>query len=218
MGGPCGSGNVLPGTLLLAIAMILGSCASGPALHDHFYRLELPEPERRLDSPPLKGTLQVDRPWADALTGERPLLYRQNSGSPQVHRQVYHRWADSPTVMIQQELTRYLRASGLATQVVTRKLRVNVDYVLTCHILRLERVLDGSPRVVMELELGITSLKDNQALLLQSYREEQAANSDEVDASIDAYNQALHSILNRFLADTSRIPAGVKPATGSSRF
>lgn len=199
-------------TLSLVGLMALTGCLSGPAPTDQFYQLELAAPERQFDTPPLKGTLQVTRPEANALTRERPLLYRQESGSPQVHRHAYHRWVDSPTLMLQQEMTRYLRATHLANQVVTPKFRVKVDYLLSCQILKLERILDGSPSVVMELELGVTSIRDNQTLMLRTYREEQSANGDGIDASVKAYNQALSNILDRFLADSSML-AGRDKAT-----
>ena len=199
--------------LVCAGVVTLGGCLSGPAPTDQYYQLELPEPERQFNSPPLRGTLQVSRPEANALTGERPLLYRQDSGSPQVYRHAYHRWVDSPTIMIQQEMTRYLRTSQLAEQVVTSRFRVKVDYILSCQILKLERIMAASPRVVMELELGITSMRDNQPLLLQTYREEQSAGSDGIEASVVAYNQALSSILNRFLMDISRVGDSRKRTT-----
>jgi len=190
---------------LLAILVTLGGCVGGPPPQDHFYRFELPVPDITLNPPPLNGTLQVARPWADALTGERFLLYRKNNEASQVHRHAYHRWVDSPTLILQQEIARYLRASRIAEQVVTPELRVKVDYLLSCRIVRLERVLDDSPHVVMELELGLTRMKDRQALLLQSYHEEQKADGDGVVVSVVAYNQALSNILNRFLGDTSRL-------------
>ena len=201
------------GMVLLSGVLAVGGCLGGSSPSDQFYQLELPEPERQFTSPPLKGTIQVKRPWADALTGERPLIYRENSGSPEVHRHTYFRWVDAPTNMLQREITRYVRMSHLADQVVTPKLRVKVDYILSCQILKLERIVDVSPRVVMELELGITSVKDNQVLLLQTYREEQSANGEQIEASVVAYNQALSSILNRFLVDASRLGEGAKTTT-----
>ena len=190
---------------LLAILVTLGGCVGGQPPQDHFYRLELPVPDTTLNPPPLNGTLQVIRPWADALTGERLLLYRKNNEASQVRRHAYHRWVDSPTLILQQEIARYLRASRIAEQVVTPELRVKADYLLSCRILKFERVLGDSPRVVMELELGLTHMKDRQALMLQTYREEQKANGDGVTASVGAYNLALSNILNRFLADTSSL-------------
>jgi ABC-type uncharacterized transport system auxiliary subunit len=103
----------------------------------------------------------------------------------------------------------------MADQVTTPELRARADYLLSCRIAKLERVLDGSPRVVMELELGITHLKDRHTLLLHTYREEQKTNGNGVVASIVAYNIALTNILNQFLADVSGFgdagKTGVKP-------
>ena len=200
------------GMVFMAGIMALAGCFSAPAPPDQFYQLELREPETTFETPPLGGTLQVRRPEAIALTGERPLLYRQNRQSSQIHRYGYHRWVDSPTIMLQQEITRHLRRARLADQVVTPQLRVKVDYILSCQILKLERIVDGSPSVVMELELGITSIQDNRALLLQTYREEQPANGDGIDATVAAYNQALSTILSRLLVDASKIGAeGMAP-------
>ena len=188
---------------LLAVVMVLGGCPGGPAPQNHYYRLDLPDSKPRFDLPPLNGTLLVTRPWADALTSERNLLYRQNSGPSRLRRHTRHRWVDSPTQMLQQEIARYLRGTRIADRVVTPELRTNVDYLLSCRIVNLERVLDGSPRVLMELELGITRMRDRHPLVHQTYRQEQEANDNGVDASIFAYNQALTTILDRFLADSS---------------
>ena len=182
-----------------------GGCTSGPAPKDNFYRFELPEPQNHFDPPLLNGTLLVTRPWADALIGERHLLYRENSGTSQIHRYVYHRWVDSPTMMLQREIARYLRASRMADAVVTPELRTEVDYLLSCRIAKLERVLNGAPRVLMELELSITRMTDRHAVLLETYREEQQASDKGVAASIVTYNQVLAKILERFLADSSKI-------------
>lgn len=193
------------GNLILASILWLGGCLGGPAPPDHFYRLELPDPNTRLDPPPLNGTLQVTRPWADALTSERQLLFRQNHESSRLRRHAYHRWVDSPTLILQQEIAHYLRTSHIAEQVVTPELRVNVDYLLTCRIAKLEQVLNDSPRVVMELELSITHVKNRQVLLLQTYREEQATESPRASTAVIAYNRVLTNILNRFLADSSQL-------------
>ena len=195
--------------VLLIVSALLsqGGCFSvGTAPPDHFYRLELTSPDLRFDTAVLPGTIQVTRPSADALTGERYLLYRENGQSMQVHHHPYHQWIDSPTLLLQQEIARYLRSSQLADHVVTPQHRARVDYLLSCRIAKFERVLDESPRVVMELELGLTQMRNREPLLLQTYREEQPTRGKGVAASIEAYDQALAKILKRFVADASNIP------------
>lgn len=190
---------------MLASILWIGGCLGVPAPQDHFYRLELPDRKERFDPPPLPGTLQVTRPWADALTSERQLIFRHTHESSRLRRHAYHRWVDSPTLILQQEIAHYLRTSHIAEQVVTPELRVNEDYVLTCRIAKFEHVVGELPRVVMELELSITQVKNRQVLLLQTYREEQATENPKASTAVIAYNLALTNILNRFLTDSSQL-------------
>ncbi len=187
--------------------LFLNGCLGGQPAPDHYYRLTVPEPEIHLDPSPLQGTLQVTRPRADALTGARHLVYRRAGNISQLNHHAYHRWIDSPTLLLQQELTHYLRKAGLAHQVFTPAMRARADYALSCRIAKLERVLDKTPRVVMELELGITSIQDRKTLLIRTYREEiqTTETEQEVTTSIHAYNQALSNILHRFLSDIAKL-------------
>ena len=197
--------------LAVSLFCFLGGCLSiESAPPDHFYRLELPAPDLKFESPVLAGTIQVTRPSSDALTGERYLLYRENGQSMQVRHHPYHQWMDSPTLIIQQETARYLRASRLSDHVVTPEHRAKVDYLLSCRIAKFERVLDGTPRVVMELEMGLTHMRNREPLLLQTYREEQPTRGHGVAASIEAYDLALEKILQRFVADASNLPLAAK--------
>ncbi len=185
--------------------LLFSGCFGGQSSPDYFYRMNVPTPETQLDPSPLQGTLQVTRPWTDALTSERHLVYRKDNNTSQLNHHAYHRWIDSPTLLLQQEMTRYLRKAGLAQQVVTPEMRTKADYALSCRIGRLERVLDQSPRVIIELELGITSMKNRRTILLRNYREEYPTDNLEVASSINAYNQALAKILHRFMSDTSQL-------------
>jgi len=189
----------------VVVALALTGCFGGQPSPDYFYRLNVADPEVRLDPPPLSGTLQVTRPWADALTSERHLVYRKDDNLSQLNHHAYHRWVDSPTLLLQQEMTHYLRKAGLAQQVVTPEMRTKADYALSCRISKLERVLDQSPRVILELELGITSMNDRRTVLLRTYRGEEPTTDLEVDTSIEAYNKALSKILHRFLTDASKL-------------
>jgi len=186
-------------------ALALTGCLGGQPSPDYFYRLNVADPEARLDPAPLQGTLQVTRPWADALTSERHLVYRKDNNISQLNHHAYHRWVDSPTLLLQQEMTHYLRKAGLAQQVVTPEMRTKADYALSCRIAKLERVLDQTPRVILELELGITSMNDRQTILLRTYREELPTKDPELASSIEAYNQVLSTILHRFLTDVSKL-------------
>ncbi len=198
----------LIGLRLLFVAMsatALIGCAPGPGPRDYFYRLDVPEPAQHLVPPPLNGTMLVARPRADALTGERHLLYRENGDASQVRRHAYHRWVESPTTLLQQQIAGYLRAAGIARMVVTPELRADADFLLTCRIVKLERVLDSPPHSAIELQLGLIRIADRRALMLKTYREAQPAAGNGVAASVDAYNQALSKILEHFVEDSSQL-------------
>ncbi len=196
--------------ILSSLTILLTSCMGGPAPQDHYYRLELPEATSQLHTPPLRGTLQVTRPWADALTSERHLLYRKNTETSQVHRHAYHRWIDSPTLILQQQIAHYLRDSGIASQVVTPELRIKANYQFSCRILKMERVLDQSPRVIVELELGLTHMRNREAVLLRTYHEEQPMTAQDISSSIEAYNHTISRILKQFVNDTSTLPEAIR--------
>ena len=199
---PLDAGRVL---VAGALAASLAGCAAGPAPSDHFYRLEAVPPSATLESPALLGTLEVRRLGSDALTGERPLLYSESGDSSQLHRHDYHRWADSPTTMIQAELVAYLRAAAAASVVATPDMRVEADWVVSGRIVRLERVLGGSPpRVVVELQLSVVREKGRELVLLESYREELEAGGSGIGRSVEGFNRALGAIFERFLADLRR--------------
>ena len=89
--------------------------------------------------------------------------------------------------------------------VVTPELGADAEYLLTCRIVKLERVLDSPPHSAIELQLGLIRIADRRALMLKTYREAQPAAGNGVAASVDAYNQALSKILEHFVEDSSKV-------------
>ncbi len=185
-------------TLLL---LVLWGCASGPAPTDHHYRIDVGAPEapaaRRLN-----GILQVDRLRADALAGERNLLYRRGSDRSEIRKYSYHRWSDPPAILLQTELVAFLDEAGAAEVVIPATARVQPDYLVSGRLHDFEQVLDSDARVSVEIRLTLTS-SDGEILTDQRYREERAAMDRTVAASANAFGEAVHDIFERFLADLS---------------
>ncbi len=203
--GQRGRGSSLRVGLAAACAVLLG-CAAGPAPRDHFYRLDVGAPSRTFETPPFAGTLEVRRFRADALTEGRLVVFRHANDPAEVQRHAYHRWLDSPTAMLQEQMATYLRAAHAAPLVVTPVMRVRPDYALSGRVVRFERVLGGSrPGVVVELEFTVTREADRELLLLATYREEREAEGDGVGRAALAFNRSLADILDRFLADASAL-------------
>jgi len=184
---------------LAAIAWL--GCAAGPAPRDHFYRLETATP-RALASPPIAGTLEVDRPRVEAISQGRRILYRDGSSPGEIGRHAYHHWVDPPSVMLQDQLVRYMRLAGAAETVVTPAVHVESDYLVSGRIVRLERILgSGEQRVAVEIELTLMRQKGRELLLLETYSEERVAAGTSVAGSVTAFEQAVTAIFERFVAD-----------------
>ncbi len=186
------------------VAAFLAACAQPPVPEDHFYRLRVTPPERPLAEPPLDGILEVERLAADGLTAGRPIVYSQSGKPHELKEYHYHFWTEPPTVMLRDQLVVYLRAAGVATEVVTPELRVEPDYVLAGKIRRLERILGTPPRVVVEIELGLRRSDGGRLLHLETYHAEAEAGADTVAAAVEALNGALAGIYAKFAEDIGR--------------
>ncbi len=187
----------------LAAALLPGGCRSGPAPADRHYRLEASAPAAPLATPVLSGTLVVERPRSDALTGERRILYRAAPDSAKVSRHAYSLWVDSPTSMIQSALVRHLREARLAERVVPPELDIEGEHELTSRLSRLERVLGDSPYVELELDLALRRVADGSLVHHGSYRAERPIDGAELEAGVRALGVSLGELLDRFVVDVA---------------
>ena len=187
--------------LLSLFAMAWVGCAASPAPRDHFYRLEAATPQA-FESPLLTGTLEVDRFRVEAIAQGRRILYRDASQPGEIAQHAYLHWADPPSIMLQDQLVRYLRATGAAENIVTAAVHVESDYLVSGRLVRFERLLGGGEsRVAVEMEFTLLQQKGRELLLLETYREERTAAGAGVSASVTAFGQATSAIFERFVAD-----------------
>ncbi len=183
-----------------------------PAPSDQFYRLAPTAPTAPETAavagharPLLEGTLSVDRISGDALQQRRPLVFTSHQQPHVLMQHRYHYWSDVPTVGIQKQLASFLRSARVADVVVTPEQRVRIDYQVTGHIERLERVLgEGRPEAVVELELALAAPRDSRLLWTGRYRAEREAESTSVADGVAAINAALGEIFARFAEDLAR--------------
>jgi ABC-type uncharacterized transport system auxiliary subunit len=182
------------------LSLTLWSCASGPAPIDHYYRIDAGVPDAPA-AKKLEGNLQIDRLRADALTGERQLLYKETAGASEIHQHPYQRWSDPPAILLQAELISFLSAAAAADSVISATARVKPDYVVSGRIRDFERVLEPEVHAVVEIRLTVTNAESGEILVNHSYREERTAANASVEASVVAFSEAIHTIFERFLAD-----------------
>jgi len=188
--------------LAVTMSLVQGGCLSGPAPPDRFYRLEVPDSAARLELPRLGGRLLVDSIRGDGMTLERLMLYRDASDPSQVKREGYDQWVDSPPVMVQRAVVKFLRSANAAEIVITPEMRLDADFHLGGRVNRFELLVgEGTPRATIELEFSLVRLEDRELLLLETYREEEDIGGSGVGGSVEAFSQALHRILERLTLD-----------------
>ena len=183
------------------LVLAVSGCVSGPAPTDHHYRIDVGAPEAPA-AKRLSGILQVDRLRADALAGERQILYREGSDGSEIREYTYHRWSDPPDILLQTKLVTFLDEAGAAQVVIPATARVQPDYLVSGRLHDFEQVLDSDARVSVEIHLTLAS-SDGEILINQRYREERTATDRTVAAAADAFGEAVHDIFERFLADLS---------------
>jgi len=188
------------GLTLICAGLSLWSCASGPAPIDHYYRIDAGVPAAPAPKK-LAGNLQVDRLRTDALTGERQLLYKQTTGASEIRQHPYQLWSDPPAIMLQAELVAFLSAAAAADSVTAATARLKPDYVVSGQIRDFERVLEPEVRAVVEIQFLVTSAGGSEILVNRTYREEPTAANASVEASANAFSQAVHTIFEQLLAD-----------------
>lgn len=192
--------------LLLGLSCLVAvlACASGPAERDRFYRLDVPAPTSPRSAPVLPGVVEVDRPRADHLVRERPILRSESASATEVTPTAYRLWVDSPTSMVQRELVRWLEASGAVGKAVLPEAGIRERWLVTGRLERFEHVVP-SEQVLVVLELRLKDQRNGKQRLQGRYRQLAPAPGD-IDAAVTAFGAALAAIFEQFLADAATGP------------
>lgn len=182
------------------LAAGLAACAQPETPEDRYYRLDVAQPSRALEKPVVAGTLQVDRFAVDGLVGQSQIVYVADGKGHELQTYHYHYWTEPPAILLQDQLIAYLRAAHVADHVVTPEMRVQVDYVLTGKVKRMEQVAGAKPKAVVELEMGLRRVSDGKLMYLATERAEAPAASETVSDGVAAANAALAEIYARVVA------------------
>lgn len=184
--------------LVLILTFLLAGCGSvPPAPIDRFYRLQ-PVAVAAV-SRALPGAIAVQPFRADSLYAERPIIYSEATSSRQLRQYHYHLWLYPPAQLVREHL---LGSLGSALDLAGA---ANAPTVLDGRIVGFERTVSGkSSKAVVALELRLQA--GGKTLLGKTYRAEQSAADESLEAFAVAMEQALGKIYAEFLADLARNP------------
>lgn len=183
------------------LTLALVACSQPPAPKDNYYRLEdSPAPATRT-TPILTGVLEIGRPAADGVFGQRAIAYSERNRPHLVQHYHYQNWIDPPAIMIQRRMATYLRDAGVTATASTPEMHFKADYVLTSSLRRLERIVGAKPAAAVEIELGLRRIDPEKPILLKTYAVEILAQDDSMDGAIIAFRTAFDEILAAFAKD-----------------
>lgn len=195
--------NVSPLPIIVLLLTLNGCASQAPLPDDSYFRLDAATPASRVFAkPPINGLLMVEELQANALRGERALLYSEDPGHRQLQRDHYHYWVDPPPRLIQNHLVQRLRAVGLARLVLRYDIDIGADTIVSGRVERFEQLIDGEhARVIVALELQLRHPGETQPRLAANYTEEVSVTDASPDAAITGFEQALNRIIDRFVGD-----------------
>lgn len=194
--------------IILPLVLLLAACAGPAAPPDSFYRIEPGPPAQRFTRPPLPGVLEIGRLAADDVVAERAIAFARAEGGPLSHYK-YDFWSEPPGLMLQDRLSHYLAAAGLADRVVTPDLQLLPDWILRGKVRRFEQIAAGN-RVEIDLELSVVGARDGGLILMETYTARVDAGSERVEDAARAMNKAVTEVFARVLADLGRARGGVQ--------
>lgn len=194
--------------VLILFALTVSGCGGGEVPDDHFYRLAPAAPTSAYQSPPIAGTLLVERLRADGVLSQRPILYVDRSQPVEVKQYSYHYWVESPPGLIQLQLVDYLRKANVANEVVERGGRVFNGCVLDGVIRSFERLTgDGDPLVSVSIDYKLTRASDGTQILFQNRNINARPNGTSMAETIMAFNFAANQIFGEIAADVAQAGA-----------
>ncbi len=186
-------------------ALTLAACSSDPAPPDMFYRLGTPGSVPAIAGGPIKGTIEVPPFRAEGVVNERAILYRE--GPRALQQYSYHSWSEPPAAMVQQAFLAGLRSAQAFTLVGAPDMRLDRDFELTGNIRQLEHVLaGGAGKATIEIDIVLRRVRDNQVLIAKTYRGEEPASSNDIDATVGAFSKVMDKIVADFVTDLGPLP------------
>ena len=189
---------------LILIVGLLSACFGGGGVvpQDRFYQLadiggDIPQVKKPFD------VIAVSPLQSDALHRERTILYSLKSAPLMLNTYYYHQWSNVPGKMIQETLIAYLRKAGFAKQVIRYGERTQIDGQINGYLQRFERIVgDGGSQVAVRLELSFIPHAQNAPhSITKVYELEREASDNSMEATVEAFSQALQTIYGRFVTD-----------------
>lgn len=169
--------------LIIAISMLLSLCACSlsakKAPEKRYYRFDEPMLQQKIPS------LNVKRPSAMGIIGNRPMVARNTDGS--LVQMQHNFWLESPKILLYNYLVKMFEKQPQAQTLFT----------LNTQILELEK---HQQQAIVALKFIVTN-ETNQVVFNKTYRQQHTLKENTIPAFVDAVLIILKEITNQLHSD-----------------
>jgi cholesterol transport system auxiliary component len=186
--------------LALLLGGALGGCVSGltkPAPEKRQYVLTAARPTR--EPPAANGLVLLMRRFTiDPAYQDRGIVTRTDAVSMQ--SDFYNEFFIDPAQLVSGQISAWLAACGLFSEVVGPTSALAPTHVLEGHVVKLYGDLSGTPSAVLELQLLLLDVRAgaNRVLLHPDFERREATAARDPAALVQGWNQGLSAILAEF--------------------
>jgi ABC-type uncharacterized transport system auxiliary subunit len=188
----------------LAALLILASCG-GRIRYPNYYTLNLPAPPDPPAAENVHATVAIREFRAPAYLRQGAIVYKQ---SPEkIGFYAYHRWAINPCEFVTNSVIESIRASGHFARVKPYDGRLDVEYVLSGRLDKLEEVdYDGGVKVEVAISAQMTNLATGATVWTNDVSEVGDVNKRDIPAVVSEMNRTMELAIRKLL---SSMPADV---------
>lgn len=190
-------------TYTVLLTACFGGSTSVP--DDNYYRL--PEiPGKKMIDPVLTGSLSIKKVITHGIYNERTLVYTDKNTNIKLNRYYYHHWEKSPSMLIQDNLTQYLKSTGIAENVFSQTQNTSANYLLETELISMHRDMTSNPYLaVITINIKLYDKLKNSLVINQRYHSEISVNSNDLIDTVKAYGVGFKNIYDEFISDVNKI-------------
>ena len=193
---------------LFCSAMLFSGCIdlSRDYSQKDFYLVNVSRDSEAPLADTMSGILQIVKLRVSPRYDAKELVYRIQENAYEVD--YYNRFLVTPSVMISEEVVKWIESAGLFHQVLVGPGRIDPDYILEGNVPALYGDFTQSPPLaVMEMEFTLLrELPAGPELLLQKrYRREIPLREKSPEALIDGFEKGFKTILTRVERDLREV-------------
>jgi cholesterol transport system auxiliary component len=177
----------LTASVALLVGWLIGCGAARPP---KYYQLTVPADVRAMESAgAVPVTLLVGALMTSHLYREDRIVY--GGGPERLGTYEYERWAEPPAEMIQEVLTRELRASGHYRAVQYQRSSMQGDFALRGRLYDFKELTGGQISARVTLELEMRDLKNGATVWTHYYTHDEPASGKDVPAVVAALDRCV---------------------------